>query len=266
MNVTCRESDYIIVTGRCKYMVKESVWRRAWKDTKEFRNSDRFFWGWEVMGAAVAGVIGGMIGAWITPENSNKFWQYFYPAIGGTVGIVTGIGIAFAFIFIWYLLRAPYKQRDDAIELAMEFRRKYESVLSGVRYKLAFEGVVATARKLGDGIVVQVGARFCNIGKEIIEFKIMDFKVVLNDKTVEEPKYSTTAGFIHPTKKRDFYFEGIKLEGDRRVVSGTLKYEVIYSSVPNTEWYRSGRRMSIRVNLNILPIKTSYRMLEELEE
>jgi hypothetical protein len=247
-------------------MVKESVWQRAWKDTKGFRNSDRFFWGWEVIGAAVAGVIGGMIGAWITPENSDKFWQYLYPAIGGVIGIVSGLGIVFAFIFIWYLLRAPYKQRDDAIEMAMEFKKEYESVLSAVQYKLAFEEVVSRLTKFRDGIVVQVGVRLCNIVKEIIELKIVEFKVILNDKTVEKPKYSSISGFIHPSRKKDFYFEGIKLEGDPKVISGTLKYEVIYSSVPNTTWYKSGRRMSIEVNMNILPVRTSYRMLGELEE
>jgi hypothetical protein len=247
-------------------MIEESVWSRARKDTEEFRNSAKFFWVWEGLGAAVAGGIGGMIGMWVTPENSERFRQYLYPTIGGIVGIVAGLGVMFAVIFIWHLFRAPYRQRDDALEVAMQVQQEYDSVLSGVRYKLAFEGAVSRVKRLRDGIVVQGGVRFRNIGEELIELKIMQFKVILNDKTVKEPKSLTTSGFIHASQPKDYYFEGIKLEGKPEIVSGTLEYEVLYSSVPNTQWYKSARRMVLTVNLAIMPAVTSYEMQEELEE
>jgi hypothetical protein len=247
-------------------MIKESVWRRARKDTEGFRNSAKFFWVWEGLGAALAGGIGGMIGVWMTPENSDRFRQYLYPCIGGIVGIIAGLGLVFAFIFIWNLFRAPYRQRDDALELAMQVQQKYDAVLSPVRYKLAFEGAVSRVKRLRDGIVVQVGVRFRNIGQELIELKIVKLKVILNNKTVEKPKFLTTSGFIHPSQTKDYYFEGIKLEGKPEIVSGTLEYEALYSSVPNTQWYKSARRMLLQVELYKLPVGTSFQIQEELEE
>lgn len=247
-------------------MVKESVWRRARKDTEDFRKSARFFWAWEGLGAAVACVIGSMIGVWLTREGLDRVRQYLYPVIGGGVGLIAGLVLVFAFIFIWHLFRAPYRQRDDAVEQAMQVEQKYDSVLSVVRHKLAFEGPVLMVRRVRDDIVVQAGAKFRNTSQELIEFKVMQFKVILNGKTVEEPKFLTSSGFIHPLQTRDYYFEGIKLEGNPEIISGTLEYEVVYSSVPNKNWYKSGRKMLLEIKSGGSNARPSYKMQEELEE
>ena len=248
-------------------MVKESVWRRAWKDTEHFRNSARFFWVWEGSGAAVIGVVGGIIGVWLTPEGADRLRQYLYPAIGGAVGIIGGLVIMLVLIFIWHLFRAPYGQRDDALELAMQVQQKYESVLSAVRHKLKFVApAVPKVTKFVDCIDVQVGAEFQNIGQEMIELKVTQFKVTLSGKTVKKPSLLTTSGFVHPSQTRDYYFEIIRLEGNPETISGTLEYEVLYSSVPNTQWYKSGRRMIIELKLVGSSVKTSYKMQEEIEE
>lgn len=247
-------------------MVKESVWNRAWKDTEAFRKSARFFWVWKGLGAAVAGVIGGMIGVWLTPENAERFRQYLYPAIGGAIGIIAGLGLVIACIFIWYMFRAPYRQRDDALALAMKAQKKYESVLLAVRHKLAFNAAVSMIRIFPDSIVVQVGAEFRNTSQEMIELKVTQFKATLSGKTVENPKFSTNSGFINSLQTRDYYFEGIKLEGKPERFLGTLEYEVIYSSVPNTQWYTSARKIGLEFKLEGSSYRTLYRMEEELEE
>jgi len=247
-------------------MVKESVWRRAWKDTENFRNTAKFFWVWEVSGAAVTGVVGGIIGAWLTPEGADRLRQYIYPAIGGVVGIIAGAVLVFVFIFTWHLFRAPYKQRDNALELAMQVEEKYESVLSAVRHKLAFVApAVPRIKRFRDSIAVQVGGEFSNTSQELIEMKIVKLKVILNGKTMEEPHFATTSGFIHASQTRDYYFPSIKLEGNPETISGTLEYEVHYSSVPNTKWFKSVRRMYIELNVVESNVKTSYKMLEESE-
>lgn len=247
-------------------MVKESAWSRARRDTENFRNSARFFWIWEVMGAAVAGVIGGMMGAWLTPENPSRFQQYFYPAIGGAVGVIVGLVIVFALIFIWHLFRAPYEQRDDAIELAEQLQQKYNSALSVVQHKLAFDSPALITKVFSDCITVQVGARFRNACQEMIEFKVTKFQVTLAGETVKNPKFVTTSGFISPSQARDYYFQPIKLEGKPKNFLGELEYEVLYSSVPNTQWYKSARKMGLGFRWEGTNLTASYRMEEELEE
>jgi hypothetical protein len=247
-------------------MVKESVWHRAWRDTENFRNSAKFFWIWEVMGATVAGVIGGIIGAWQIPENSGTLQQYLYPAIGGAVGIIVGAVIVFVLIFIWHLFRVPYRQRDEAIELAKQVQQKYDSILSVVRHNLAFNAPALRTTIFPDSIAVQVGAEFRNTCQEMIEFKVTKFKVILAGKTVENPKFSTSSGFISPSQVRQYYFESIKLDGKPERFLGTLEYEVLYSSVPNTQWYKSARKMSLEFRLEGVNLKASYQMEEELEE
>ncbi len=92
----------------------ETCWQRACKDTEHFRKSGWSFWAWEVVGAAVFGVVGTFVGYWLTPLNSNPFGQFAYPTIGGGIGVVVGFVVVFALIFTWNLFRASYKQRDEA--------------------------------------------------------------------------------------------------------------------------------------------------------
>jgi hypothetical protein len=218
------------------------------------------------MGAAVAGVIGGMMGAWLTPENPSNLQQYFYPAIGGAIGVIVGFIIVFALIFLWHLFRAPYRQRDDAIEVAKQGQQKYETILSIVRHNLAFDGPVLRTKIFLDCITVQVGARFRNACQEMIEFKVTKFKVTLAEETVENPKFVTSSGFISPLQTRDYYFQSIKLEGKPDRFLGTLEYEVLYSSVPNTQWYKSARKMGLEFRWEGPNLTASYQMEEELEE
>jgi hypothetical protein len=84
----------------------ESVWRRAWEDTDHFRHSGLFFWGCEVIGAALFAVIGGLL----LPDNPSKIESALYPS----VGIISGFILVFLGAYIWNLLKAPFRQRNEA--------------------------------------------------------------------------------------------------------------------------------------------------------
>lgn len=92
----------------------ESTWRRALTDTDRFRQSARSFWAFEVVGAAIFGILGGYLGFLLLPAESDRQSQWSYPAVGGAIGVVGGLTFAFTLIFIWNLFRAPYRQRDEA--------------------------------------------------------------------------------------------------------------------------------------------------------
>ena len=46
----------------------------------------------------------------LTPQDADKFTQAIYPAMGTIIGAIIGFGI----IYCVMLIRAPYKQRDEA--------------------------------------------------------------------------------------------------------------------------------------------------------
>lgn len=88
--------------------------KSAWKHTDNFRqNSLLWFWGVEVVGGGVFGVIGGLLGADWTPPDVNNFWQNAYPTIGGGIGVIAGFIIIFGFILAWNFIRAPYNEKID---------------------------------------------------------------------------------------------------------------------------------------------------------
>jgi Na+/proline symporter len=94
----------------------ESSWRRACRDTESFRKDSRvWFWGVEIVGGgALFGLAGSLLGDYYTPSTATPFWQSAYPTIGGAIGVILGFIIVFALIYVVNLLRAPYRQRDEA--------------------------------------------------------------------------------------------------------------------------------------------------------
>ncbi len=103
---------------------RKTSWYRAGKDTDKFRQESKlWFWGMEVVGAAVFGVVGSIVGSVLVPDRATQFQQNAYSPIGGGAGVVIGFAIAFAGIFIWNLFRAPYRQRDEARQQYRECRQ-----------------------------------------------------------------------------------------------------------------------------------------------
>lgn len=102
----------------------ESSWRRAQGDTKRFRRSPKSFWGLEIVGAAVLGFGGSLLGFLLTPIDRSRLVQFLYPAAGGVVGIIVGLVLVFFLIFLWNLFRAPYRQRDEQYLRWNEAREK----------------------------------------------------------------------------------------------------------------------------------------------
>ena len=88
----------------------ESSIRRAVADTFVGAiHTARHFWVVEVLGG---GALGAFLGVWLTPPNATRLEQLAYPVIG----VIIGIGIPLAFLLLWNLHTAPYRQRDEATE------------------------------------------------------------------------------------------------------------------------------------------------------
>jgi hypothetical protein len=97
-----------------EYDLNQTSTNRAWQDFERFRKSAKSFWGFEVAGAAIFLLAGAFVGFWLIPDNSTQFLQFAYPAIGGAVGFILGFIVAFGIIYLVMLMRAPYKQRNEA--------------------------------------------------------------------------------------------------------------------------------------------------------
>lgn len=87
-------------------MAKETAWRRALRDSESFRHSGKFFWGFEVLGAAALAAV---VTYFFLPDNPSRFESAVYPL----TGVVTGFVAAYSLIYLWNLFRAPYRQRDE---------------------------------------------------------------------------------------------------------------------------------------------------------
>ncbi len=97
-----------------------SVWHRALRDTENLRNSSPWwFWGVDVLGsAAIASVTASLI------INTIPNWQ---------VGLLTffafviGVVLIYGIIYLWYLFRAPYRQRNEARRTIEQLTKQIQS-------------------------------------------------------------------------------------------------------------------------------------------
>lgn len=247
----------------------EPTWQRAWEDTESFRQTTKYFWVVEVMGGAVFGVLGGMVGVWLTPANSTAFRQNLYPTVGAAVGLVLGLVLVFGLIYLWNLFRAPYRQRNDAQKLAEHLQQQCDIVLDSVRFGLAFDdATIDTGRSPKEEPIVIVGIKLQNTSKELIQYKLINFKVILDGKTVENPTFQNTDVYVHPGKTSQYFYPAIKGVDMTKPTSGTLDYEIHYSSVPNKYWYKTRRKLIIDLEITDLATlqgRKGWRALEEEE-
>ena len=114
---------------------RETAWQRACKDTVAFRKeSNWWFWGVEVVGTAAFATLGGLIGFSCLPANSSAYSQNAYPTVGAAIGAVLGFALAYAGMLGLNLLRAPYRQRDEARQQVRKLEQSQrESKLRPVR-------------------------------------------------------------------------------------------------------------------------------------
>lgn len=93
-------------------IITETTWRRALRDSESFRRSGRFFWGCEVLGAAIFAALATYF---FLPRDPSRF-ESFYPLWG----VVAGFASVYMLIYLWNLFRAPYRQRNEALTRAEE--------------------------------------------------------------------------------------------------------------------------------------------------
>jgi len=232
------------------------MFKELWRSIKEWSVAVPRKW-WYMLGIPIAAIplILGIVRLvmWarhVTPPLSN---------------LNMGLIIGGALLFIILSFGAFHRMRLERDQLREKKSTEANIKSSLVKHRLAFDSAVSMADKLPDSMVVQVGMRFHNTSSEVIEFKVTQLTVTLDSKTVDNPKFLTTGGFIQPMQKRDYYFPGIKLAGSPEYVKGTLEYEVLYSSVPNTEWYKSIRKMLIELTFDKSRIRAVWRIQEESE-
>ncbi len=96
--------------------LNQSSPRRAWEETKESFHKIWFFWGVQVVAVGVFALLGTIF----APENSGRLASAVYPVAGGAVGAIVGFGI----IYLICLIKAPYKQRDEARKQLMELKNR----------------------------------------------------------------------------------------------------------------------------------------------
>ncbi len=136
-------------------------------------------------------------------------------------------------------------------------------------FRLAFDTVTVSVGRSPEGVsLVTVGIELQNTSTELIQYKLIDFKVILGGKTVGNYTFPNTSVYVFPGKTSDYFYptiEGIDLT---KQSSGTLEYEVHYSSVPDKYWYMSRRKLALDLVITdsaTLQSQITWRALEEEE-
>lgn len=92
-----------------------SALRVALDDAERFRKeSPWWFWGGEVGCGGGNGGLGAALGTYCTPASAERTMSVLYPAIGGFIGLLLG-ALGFFILYIFKLLRAPYRKLNAAI-------------------------------------------------------------------------------------------------------------------------------------------------------
>lgn len=225
--------------------MSEPTWRRAWKDTKGFSQTTKFLLV-GVVGIAAFGVLGGLVGVWLRPTHATTFQQYLYPAVGTITGIVLGSVFPFGLIYVWNLFRAPYRQMSDRLRLAGDIQQQYDAISDSVRFGLEFDNVTMDAGKSSEGVTfVIVAINLKNTSKELIQYRLLKFNVILGGKTVDNAPFLNHSVHVSPGKTSQCYYPAIEGLDITKLIFGTLEYEIIYSSVPDKYWHMSRRELAI---------------------
>ena len=247
--------------------MSEPTWHRAWKDTEGFRQTTKSFLMVEVVGVAAFGVLGGLVGVWLTPTHATTFQHNLYPAVGAFAGAVLGFVLVFGLIYVWNLFRAPYRQRNDALRLAGDIQQRYDAISDSVRFGLAFDNVTMDTGKSSEGVpFVIVGIKLRNTSEELIQHRLLEFEVILGGKTVDNPTFLSTSVYVFPGKTSQYYYPAIEGVDITKPIFGTLEYEIHYSSVPDRHWCMSRRKLAIDLLITDLATvqgRTGWHALEE---
>lgn len=86
--------------------MQESTLRRAWNDTISAQKTIRFTW----LGNGGLGVAGGVLLPILATDDAAPVELVPFVVGGGLLGLAS----AFVLIYLYYLARAPYRQRDEA--------------------------------------------------------------------------------------------------------------------------------------------------------
>lgn len=95
--------------------LSEPTWKRALGESEAFRQSSpRWYWGPGLIGPSLFTSLGAWEGVKHLPEVPTDAQSFWIPFAGGVAGLVIGVGAAFLLIVLWNLMRAPYRQRNEA--------------------------------------------------------------------------------------------------------------------------------------------------------
>jgi hypothetical protein len=127
-----------------------------------------------------------------------------------------------------------------------KLQNEVNNLLDSVRFGLAFDTVTVNTGNSSEGLsLVTVGIRLRNTSKELIQYEVKNFNVILGNKTVDNPTFLTTGCYVFPGQTSDYFYPTIDGVDLSKPVSGTLEYEIHYSSVPNKYWYLSSRKFAL---------------------
>lgn len=115
---------------------------------------------------------------------------------------------------------------------------------------LAFKSFHFNIHKIDDTTAnIQGGIELENVGNVLLKFNVNSLRIILQDRTVGDPKFMNTGGYVYPKQNTAYRFDTIKnIDFSRFPISGTIEYELEYSS--GTKKYISKKKSIVQIYEN----------------
>jgi hypothetical protein len=176
-------------------------------------------WNWVAI-MSVLSAIGIAAWAWI-----NKY-DYLQISLAGLAAFVLVLWTCIGFIWIYGL-----------------------SVKNDYGWTLAYGGLVLGLDQGNPDATLQIGVNFLNVSASALHYKVEELRVIIDDRTIANPKYDNQGGIIPRGLSRTYRFPPFKKASIEdflgKRVAGTVEFSVAYGP------YDSAPVRRLRMKLNV---------------
>ena len=165
---------------------------------------------------------------WINRSSAVTTLWLGLPAIAGTISFLTLPTIYDAVVVTFLIMGSLYFSINSAMTI---IGNSYiDTVIT--------DGCQVEISYLDGEIGVRVAVIFKNFAPRVASYSINSMNVVIDGRTVAQPKFNSVSGSMGPGEKCLYWYETINLPGYDRTTSliGQVEVHYIYGSPRNRRW------------------------------
>lgn len=111
---------------------------------------------------------------------------------------------------------------------------------------LSFKSFQFEIYEVNDTKAIQGSIVLENVGNTLLKYEVKSLNIILQDKTVANPKFTSTSGYVYPKQTVYYRFDTIQnIDFSQFPISGIVEYELEYSS--GTKKYTSKKKSLVHI-------------------